>query len=162
MELDIATTQLAGGAISIGQRNRERVHIDAGLAVVHYIDVISKTTLTIDLSSAADVAAGGASGEIRGDTRSMHFHASSVIDVLKVPPPRPVFDFARHTKVGPRRVGSYPSTTRNEVIRGGAGRVTWTVGNLGVGRGHKNDCNDVHRYVECICSDAAWRGQLFV
>ena len=47
MKLDIATTKLAGGAISIGKRNRERVHIDAGLAVVRYIDVISKTTLTI-------------------------------------------------------------------------------------------------------------------
>src|SRR2546425_7643221 len=132
VELDIATAQLAGGAISIGQRNRERVHIDAGLAVVRYIDVISKTTLAIDLSGAADVAAGGASGEIRGDTGSMHFHASSVIDVLKVPPHRPVLDSACHTKVGPRRVEVYPSTARNEVIRGVAVRLTRTVGNVGV------------------------------
>jgi len=132
VELDIATAQLAGGAISIGQRNRERVHIDAGLAVVRYIDVISKTTLAIDLSGAADVAAGGASGEIRGDTGSMHFHASSVIDVLKVPPHRPVLDSARHTKVGPSGVGGYPSTARNEVIRGVAVRLTRNVGNVGV------------------------------
>src|SRR5712692_5147103 len=132
VELDIATAQLAGGAISIGQRNRERVHTDTGLAVVRYIDVISKTTLAIHLSGAADVAAGGASGEIRGDTVSMHFHTISMSDVLKVPPQRPVLDSPRHTKVGPSRVGGYPSTARNEVIRGVAVRLTRTLGNVGV------------------------------
>src|SRR3989442_499416 len=111
VELDIATAQRAGGAISIGQHNRERVGTDTGLAIVRYIDFIS-TRLTIDLSSAADFAAGGASNNgIRADTGSMHFHASFVIDVLKVPPQRPVLESARHTKVGPSGVGGYyPST----------------------------------------------------
>src|SRR6266850_368825 len=110
MQLDIAPAQSASGAVTVGQADKKSI-IAAGFAVIGHVHHIGEAALPVDLRSSLDVTR-IPGPRVSGDTRSVHLHTGSVVNVLQMAPERAVTDAAPDTEVslGAGECGNPPAS----------------------------------------------------